>query len=290
MIRKGIILAGGTGSRLTPLTTGVSKQLLPIYDKPLIYYPLTTAILAGVREILVIVDPQYLEAFRRLLGDGSRWGLSIELAVQQSPRGVAEALIIADRFLSGERSMVILGDTILFGKEPGSKLGITPQDTGATITRTYVPDPRRYGVLELDNQMKPVSIEEKPKSPKSNYAIPGLYFFDETASARAGSLAPSERGELEITDLLSLYLAENKLETVPLPEGTTWFDIGSIDGLLEAGNLVREIQKAGDQLIGCPEIASWLHGWISDDRLLSAARGVHAEYGRLVEKAILKGP
>jgi glucose-1-phosphate thymidylyltransferase len=287
MIRKGIIVAGGKGSRLEPLTKGVSKQLLPIYDKPQIYYPLTTLILAGVRDILVIVDPQNLEAFRRLLGDGSRWGLSIKLAVQRSPKGVADALIIADEFLRGQHSVMILGDTILYGQGNGGELGLTPNDTGATVTRTCVDDPRRFGVLELGDRMKPVSIEEKPKSPKSNYVIPGLYFFDETASAKARSLAPSKRGELEITDLLLLYLAENKLETVPLEEGTTWFDIGSIDGLFEAGELVRTSQKSRNQLIGSPEIASWRQGWISDARLLSAAAEISTDYGRLVEKAIL---
>jgi glucose-1-phosphate thymidylyltransferase len=285
MIRKGIILAGGTGSRLRPLTTAVSKQLLPVYDKPLVYFPLTTMMLAGVREILMIVNPQSLDSFRGLVGDGSQWGISISFEVQDMPTGLAHGPIIAEEFLQGQSSMMILGDTIFHGANLDKQLTNFPRATGATATRIIVDDPREFGVLELAEDLSIISIEEKPIHPKSNSAIPGLYFFDESAPRRARSLAPSKRGELEVTDLLRSYLADGMLESVPLPRGTTWLDIGSIDGLLAAAELVRTLQGSTGQLVGSPDETAWRMGYISKSSLLSLAAEIKTNYGRMLERA-----
>jgi glucose-1-phosphate thymidylyltransferase len=286
MARKGIILAGGDGSRLRPLTLAVSKQLLPVYDKPLVYYPLATLMLAGVREILVIVDPTSADQFHKLLGDGSQWGASISYAIQSAPKGVADAMIIAEDFLGGESSVLILGDNIFFGVGLGRGLLSAVRDTGATATVTHVDDPTEFGVIEFGTNMQVLSIEEKPADPKSNFAIAGLYFFDGSAPARAKSISPSSRGELEITDLLNTYLEEDLLTTIMLPRGDTWLDAGSIDGLVGAGELIKTLQTTTGQLVGSPSEAAWRQGWISERQLLAIAGGIKSDYGRMLERAV----
>lgn len=286
MARKGLILAGGNGTRLRPLTLAVSKQLLPVYDKPLVYYPLATLMLAGVQEILVIVDPSSADQFKKLLGDGSQWGASISYAIQNTPKGLAEALIIAEDFLSGEYSVLILGDNIFHGVGLGRSLLNSVRDAGATATAIHVDDPTEFGVLELGANMKVLSIEEKPADPKSNFAIPGLYFFDGSAPQRAKSLSPSPRGELEITDLLNTYLEDNLLSTTILPRGTAWLDAGSIDGLMGAGELIKTLQTTTGQLVGSPDEAAWRQGWISEQQLLTIAAGIKTDYGRMLERAV----
>lgn len=286
MSRKGLILAGGNGTRLRPLTSAVSKQLLPVYDKPLVYYPLATLMLAGVREILVIVDPNSADQFERLLGDGSQWGASISYAIQSSPNGLAEALIIAEDFLDGEPSVLILGDNIFHGVGLGRNLLSAVSDEGATATGIHVEDPSEFGVLELGSNMKVISIEEKPADPKSNFAIPGLYFFDGSAPSRAKKLRPSPRGELEITDLLNTYLAEDLLSTTLLPRGTAWLDAGSVDGLMGAAELIKTLQTTTGQLVGSPDEAAWRQGWITEEQLLAIALGIKTDYGRMLERAV----
>jgi len=285
-MRKGILLAGGNGTRLRPLTAGVSKQLLPVYDKPLIYYPLTTLMLAGVREILIIVDGVNRSAFERLLGDGTRWGISLIYATQESPRGLADALLIAEEFLSGSPSVMVLGDNIFYGKGFGRDLLQKVSDNGASATGIHVDDPREFGVIEIGANSEVVGLEEKPSQPKSNYAIPGLYFFDGTAPSRARALSPSQRGELEITDLLRSYLSDKSLSVEILPRGTTWLDAGSIDGLLGAGELIRTLQKNSGQLVGSPEEAAWRQGWISKETILSLASEINTTYGRMLERTV----
>ena len=284
MRRKGILLAGGSGSRLRPLTQGLSKQLLPVFDKPLIYYPLTTLMLLGVREVMIIVNPHHAAAFRHLLGDGSQWGMSLTYGIQHSPKGVAEALSIGEKFLGGSFCTVILGDTIVHGPGVEGVLTTISQTAGAATTRIWVEDPRRYGVVEIGKDMKILSIEEKPVEPRSNYAVPGVYFLDGSASDRAKQLVPSARGELEITDLLLSYHEDGNLHTALLPNEATWHDIGSIEGLLEAGNFIQESQDASGELIGSPDIAAWNQGWITLDNLLHLASGIGGSYGRMIEK------
>jgi glucose-1-phosphate thymidylyltransferase len=264
----------------------VSKQLLPVYDKPLVYYPLATLMLAGVREILVIVDPNSADQFERLLGDGSQWGASISYAIQSSPNGLAEALIIAEDFLDGEPSVLILGDNIFHGVGLGRNLLSAVSDQGATATGIHVEYPSEFGVLELGSNMKVISIEEKPADPKSNFAIPGLYFFDGSAPSRAKKLTPSTRGELEITDLLNTYLAEDLLSTTLLPRGTAWLDAGSVDGLMGAAELIKTLQTTTGQLVGSPDEAAWRQGWITEEQLLAIALGIKTDYGRMLERAV----
>jgi glucose-1-phosphate thymidylyltransferase len=264
----------------------VSKQLLPVYDKPLVYYPLATLMLAGVREILVIVDPNSADQFERLLGDGSQWGASISYAIQSSPNGLAEALIIAEDFLDGEPSVLILGDNIFHGVGLGRNLLSAVSDEGATATGIHVEDPSEFGVLELGSNMKVISIEEKPADPKSNFAIPGLYFFDGSAPSRAKKLRPSPRGELEITDLLNTYLTEDLLSTTLLPRGTAWLDAGSVDGLMGAAELIKTLQTTTGQLVGSPDEAAWRQGWITEEQLLAIALGIKTDYGRMLERAV----
>jgi len=284
--RKGIVLAGGSGSRLRPLTSAVSKQLLPVFDKPLIYYPLTTLMTLGVREIMIIVDPHQVEAFRRLLGNGTQWGISLTYGIQQAPRGVPEALTIAEKFLGGSSCTLILGDTILHGHSLGEVLQRISESTGAATLRVWVDDPRRFGVVEIGPNMQIISIEEKPEEPKSNYAVPGLYFLDSSASDRAKQLIPSARGELEITDLLRSYHEDRSLQSTLLPQETTWLDIGSIDGLLEAGALIRRNQDASGTLIGAPELAAWSQAWITPEHLLHLASKIGGSYGQTIEAEV----
>jgi glucose-1-phosphate thymidylyltransferase len=252
---KGVILAGGSGTRLHPLTKVTSKQLLPVYDKPMIYYPLTTLILAGVNEVLVITRPEDAPSFKALLGDGSEFGISISYAEQEKPAGLAQAPLIAEEFLNGEGFCLILGDNFLYGSGLGRKLQNLDSAEGATVFAYKVSDPTQYGVVELDNNGKPVSIEEKPKSPKTDLAIPGLYFFDKEIVSICRNLKPSARGELEITDAIKEYMSRGKLSVEVLPIGTAWLDMGSYESLLEAGEFVHIVQSRQGILIGDPATA-----------------------------------
>jgi glucose-1-phosphate thymidylyltransferase len=252
---KGVILAGGSGTRLHPLTKITSKQLLPVFDKPMIYYPLTTLILAGVSEVLIITRPEDSSSFERLLGDGSEFGIQITYAIQETPAGLAQAPLIAESFLNGEGFCLILGDNFLYGSGLGRKLQNLDSAEGATVFAYRVGDPTQYGVVELDNDGKPVSIEEKPKSPKTDLAIPGLYFFDKEIVSICRDLKPSARGELEITDALKEYISRGKLSVEVLPIGTAWLDMGSYESLLEAGEFVHIIQSRQGILIGDPATA-----------------------------------
>lgn len=280
--RKGILLAGGSGTRLYPLTVGVSKQLMPVYDKPMIYYPLSTLMLAGIRETLIITTPHDAAAFARVLGDGSQWGLSLRYAVQPQPDGIAQALLIGADFLAGAPCALILGDNIFFGHGLAESLaGASAQKAGATIFGYWVRDPERYGVVEFDTDGCARAIEEKPTHPRSNYAVTGLYFYDETASARACALRPSARGELEITDLNNAYLADGALRVERLGRGHAWLDTGTHDSLLDAANFVQVMQARQGLQIACPEEIAYRQGWIDTDAVLRLAEPLKKNgYGR----------
>ena len=264
---RGIILAGGTGSRLHPITVGTSKQLLPVYDKPMIYYPLSTLILAGIRDILVITTPPDAMAFGRLLADGSQFGISVTYAVQQLPNGLAQAFVLGREHIGTESVALVLGDNLFHGPMLGSQLGRFSQIEGGTIFAYRVADPTAYGVVEFDGHGRALSLEEKPKAPRSEYAVPGLYFYDNEVLEIADSLAPSDRGEYEITDVNRAYLDMGRLSVEVLPRGTAWLDTGTFDSLLDAGNYVRTIEQRQGLKIGVPEEAAWRHGFISDDEL-----------------------
>jgi glucose-1-phosphate thymidylyltransferase len=266
--RKGIILAGGSGTRLYPITQGISKQLLPVYDKPMIYYPLSVLMLAGIRDVLVINTPHEQALFRGLLGDGSQWGMRIEYAAQPSPDGLAQAFLIGERFLDGAPSCLVLGDNIFHG--PGLTAMLQRADAraaGATVFGYWVRDPERYGVAEFDAAGRVVGLEEKPAHPRSNYAVTGLYFYDGRASEFASTLAPSERGELEITDLNRRYLDEGSLHLERLGRGYAWLDTGTHQSLLEASNYIETIVARQGLRVCCPEEIAWNNGWITDDDL-----------------------
>ena len=268
---KGIILAGGSGTRLHPLTIATSKQLMPVYDKPMIYYPISTLMLAGIREILIITTPHEQEQFIRLLGDGSQWGIKFDYEVQTEPNGLAEAFLIGEKFISNQPVALILGDNIFYGPGMGTSLSRMVNRPGSTVFAYAVPDPERFGVVEFDGSGKVLSIEEKPKSPKSNYAIPGLYFYDESVVEKAKGIKPSPRGELEITDLHNAYLSESALNVEVLDETKTWLDTGTIDALQDASNRVRDIEMNDSRKINAPEEIAWRMGFISDDQLRSQA-------------------
>lgn len=278
---RGVILAGGTGSRLFPITLGVSKQLLPVYDKPLIYYPISTLMLAGIREILIITKPSDLVAFQNLLGNGNQFGVSIKYVTQSSPSGIADALLLAEDFVAGENCALILGDNIFYGAGLGTQLTTSTEIKGAQIFAYQVSNPGDYGVINLDSTGKPVSIEEKPKNPQSNLAIPGLYFYDSSAVARTKELTPSTRGELEITDLNRSYLEDGLLEVKMLPRGTAWLDTGQVEDLHNAGAFVRVLEERQGLKLGCLEEISWRKGWISDKQLEAQGLALSASpYGK----------
>ena len=268
---KGIILAGGTGSRLHPITQGISKQLTPVYDKPMIYYPLSTLMLAGIRDILIITTPADQEQFQRLLGDGSRFGMNLEYKVQPSPDGLAQAFILGADFIGNDPVALVLGDNIFYGPGLGTQLATYEQKDGATVFAYQVADPRAYGVVEFDEDFNALSIEEKPENPKSDYAIPGLYFYDSKVVEYARQIKPSPRGELEITDLNRIYLEQGKLKVEVLPRGTAWLDTGTFDSLADASNFIRTVQSRQGLSVGCPEEIAWRHGWLSDEQLRDIA-------------------
>ena len=282
MQRKGIILAGGTGSRLFPLTKAVSKQLLPVYNKPMVYYPLSVLMMAGIREVLIVSTPHDLPQFRRLLGDGVRWGMQFSYAEQAAPRGLPEAFIIGEPFLAGAPACLVLGDNIFYGNELGRMAeAAARQPAGATVFAYPVKDPERYGVVEFDAQGRAVSLEEKPAKPRSHFAVPGLYFYDGQAAEFAKALRPSSRGELEIVDLSRCYLEQGELNVIPLGRGMAWLDAGTHQSLLQASAFVETIEERTGIMISCPEEIAFRKGFIGRDQLLALGGELKASaYGQ----------
>jgi glucose-1-phosphate thymidylyltransferase len=287
-VKKGIILAGGTGSRLHPLTHSVSKQLMPVYDKPMIYYPLSILMLAGIREVLVITTPEDRAAFERLLGDGSNWGLAISYAVQPAPEGLAQAFLIGEAFIAGDPVALILGDNIFYGHGlPEQLRRAAGKEDGATVFAYHVTEPERYGVVHFDESGTALGIEEKPVEPKSNYAVTGLYFYDGQVTEFARSLKPSKRGELEITDLNQLYLEQGSLKVELMGRGVAWLDTGTHESLLEAAVFIEVIQRRQGFKISCPEEIAWRLGYIDNARLMNIAEQLNQnEYGRYLENLV----
>jgi glucose-1-phosphate thymidylyltransferase len=284
---KGILLAGGTGSRLAPLTRHISKQLLPVYDKPLIYYPLSTLMLAGIREICVISSPRDIEPTKMLLRESRAWGLSLTFAVQEEPRGIADAFRLASPHLGVSPVCLVLGDNILHGPRLGVSLQGFSNPSDAVIFASEVADPSAYGVVELDHTGRPISLVEKPRDPKSRLAVPGLYFYPSDVYEVAGALSPSSRGELEISDLNAAYLAQGRLKVVELPRGTAWLDCGTIDDLFEATTYIQVLTRRQGTRIGCPEEVAWRNEWISDDQLNALAEPLRASgYGEYLRSLL----
>ena len=286
--RKGIILAGGSGTRLYPVTQSISKQLLPVYDKPMIYYPLSTLMLAGIQDILIISTPDDTPRFESLLGDGSQWGLNISYKVQPSPDGLAQAFVLGDTFIGNDLSALILGDNIFYGHDFNELLSNAMQrETGATVFAYHVHDPERYGVAEFDKTNKVLSLEEKPKTPKSNYAVTGLYFYDKDVVAMAKSLKPSARGELEITDLNRLYLEKEKLNVEIMGRGYAWLDTGTHDSLLEASQFIATLENRQGLKVSCPEEISYRRGWINATQLENLAAPLSKNgYGQYLQRVL----
>ncbi|OJU40025.1 MAG: glucose-1-phosphate thymidylyltransferase [Microbacterium sp. 69-10] len=287
---RGIILAGGTGSRLHPITLGVSKQLVPVYDKPMIYYPLSTLILAGIRDILMITTPHDAESFQRLLGDGSKFGVSITYKTQPSPDGLAQAFILGEEHIGSESAALVLGDNIFYGQGMGTQLRQYAELDGGVVFGYWVDDATAYGVVEFDKAGNVVSLEEKPVQPRSNYAVPGLYFYDNDVIEIAKSLKPSPRGELEITDVNREYLNRGKLKVQLLTRGTAWLDTGTFDSLAEATDFIRTVEKRQGLSIGCPEEVAWRMGFLTDDELRQRAEPLRKSgYGEYLLKALQQG-
>ena len=287
---KGIILAGGTGSRLRPITLGVSKQLVPVYDKPMIYYPLSTLMLAGVTDILVITTPYDEDQFRRLLGDGSRFGVSLTYATQSEPRGLAEAFIIGEDHIDGDSVALVLGDNIFYGAGLGTQLRRFQDIDGGGIFAYWVADPTAYGVVDFDADGKATAIQEKPQEPRSNFAVPGLYFYGPDVVEIAKGLEPSARGELEITDVNRTYLEQGRLSVDVLPRGTAWLDTGTIDTLMAAGDFVRTIEQRQGLKIGCPEEVAWRMGYVDDGELAAMAESQRGSgYGEYLLQLLKRG-
>lgn len=281
---KGIILAGGSGSRLYPITKGISKQLLPIYDKPLIYYPLSVLMLSKIREVLIISNPEYIDFYKKLLGDGTSLGMRIEYATQEKPRGLADAFIVGEDFIGNDSVSLILGDNLFYGQGFVHKLlNAASVEDGAVIFGYYVPDPKEFGVVEFDDKNNVISLEEKPQEPKSHYAVPGLYYYDNSVIGRAKSLKPSDRGEIEITDLNKEYLRDSKLKVELLGRGLAWLDTGSYDGLANASMFVQTIQKRTGLYIACIEEVAYGNKWITNEELIRIGKCYEkTEYGQYI--------
>jgi glucose-1-phosphate thymidylyltransferase len=288
MNRKGIILAGGSGTRLYPVTQAVSKQLMPVYDKPMVYYPLTTLMLAGIKDILLISTPQDTPRFTELLGDGSQWGINIQYAVQPSPDGLPQAFILGESFLGNSPAALVLGDNLFYGHDLASQLKLANQNEDkSTIFAYHVHDPERYGVVEFNRDLRVVSIEEKPAIPKSSFAVTGLYFFDNQVSELSKNLIPSKRGEFEIIDLIKMYLNNGNLDVNVLGRGFAWLDTGTHDSLLDAASFIATLQKRQGLMVSCPEEVAYKQGWISsDDVLRLAAPLMKNSYGQYLQKML----
>jgi glucose-1-phosphate thymidylyltransferase len=287
---KGIILAGGSGTRLHPITRGISKQLMPVYDKPMVYYPLSTLMMAGIREVLVITTPHDHDQFVQLLGDGSAWGMSIDYAVQASPDGLAQAFLIGAGFIGSDSVALVLGDNIFYGTGLGTALRSNTEISGGHVFAHRVSDPSAYGVVEFDRDGTVLSIEEKPAEPRSSFAVPGLYFYDNDVVGIARDLKPSERGELEITGVNEAYLDRGDLTVTVLPRGTAWFDTGTFQGLLEASQFVHVIEARQGHKIGCVEEVAWRNDWLSDDELAGLAdEQVKSGYGVYLHRLLAEG-
>ena len=288
--RKGIILAGGTGSRLYPITQGISKQLLPVYDKPMIYYPISTLMQAGIRELLIISNEQDQDAFKRLLGDGSQWGIEIQFKIQKNPDGLAQSFIIGASFIKNDSTCLILGDNLFYGFENNNQLEkAMNKDKGGTIFAYQVSDPERYGVVEFNDKKKVISIEEKPKKPLSKYAVTGLYFYDNDVLEIAKNVKPSQRGELEITSINQSYLSNNLLEVELMNQGMAWLDTGTFDSLYEASAFIHTLEKRQGIKVGCPEEVAWRKGWISSDKLEKIASSYKKSgYGKYLNNLLIE--